>query len=226
MKRALVCLGLAALACAGPASSAQPIGRLFFTPAERAQLDNARAQKRAPQPTSAAQPVDTRPETQVITYNGIVRRSDGKSILWLNNRPADEKEALSGLAITGRVRPDGAVTLQVPGSGSSVDLKVGQRAELQTGKVSESRPDTAKAEAAKADAAKSEGARPDPAKDENAAKAAGSPAKGETAARAGAAPPVKGPEPAQKKAEGAPASGSPGIELEQQRAARARPDSK
>jgi hypothetical protein len=216
MKRALVCLGLAALGAAGPASSAQPIGRLFFTPAERAQLDNARAQKRAPQPTSAAQPVDTRPETQVITYNGIVRRSDGKSILWLNNRPADEKEALSGLAITGRVRPDGAVTLQVPGSGSSVDLKVGQRAELQTGKVSESRPDPAKAEAA----------RPDPAKDENAAKAAGSPTKGETAAKAGAAPPVKGPEPAQKKAEGAPASGSPGIELEQQRAARARPDSK
>jgi hypothetical protein len=213
---ALVAMLGAATGAPGAQSIQQPLGRLFFTPAERAQLDNARAQKRAPQPTSAAQPVDTRPETQVITYNGIVRRSDGKSILWLNNRPADEKEALSGLAITGRVRPDGAVTLQVPGSGSSVDLKVGQRAELQTGKVSESRPDTAKAEAA----------RPDPAKDENAAKAAGSPTKGETAAKAGAAPPVKGPEPAQKKAEGAPASGSPGIELEQQRAARARPDSK
>jgi hypothetical protein len=210
MKLALACLGIAALAAAGPAASAQPVGRLFFTPTERAQLDHARAQKRVPQqPTTAtAQPVDTRPETQVITYNGIVRRSDGKSILWLNSKPADEKEALSGLAVTGRVRPDGRVTLQVPGSGSSVDLKVGQRAELQTGKVSESRPEQAKAEATKADAAaKADAATSEPAK-------------------AGDAP-AKGAEAAQKKAEAAPPPARDRVnpEAEQQRA-RAKADSK
>jgi hypothetical protein len=209
MKLALACLGIAALAAAGPAASAQPVGRLFFTPTERAQLDNARAQKRAPQqPAATAQPVETRPETQVITYNGIVRRSDGKSILWLNNKPADEKEALSGLAVTGRVRPDGRVTLQVPGSGSSVELKVGQRAELQTGKVSESRPEQAKAEAAKADAAaKADTAKPEPAK-------------------AGDAP-AKGDEPPQKKGEAAapPSRDRVNPEVEQQRA-RAKAESK
>jgi hypothetical protein len=217
MKRALASLALAAVCAVGTAGAAQPIGRLFFTPAERAQLDNARAQKRVPQPAAAAQPVDTRPETQVVTYNGIVRRSDGKSILWLNNKPGDEKEALSGLAITGRVRADGGVTLQVPGSGSSVDLKVGQRAELQTGKVSESRPEPAKPEA-KPEVAKSDAAKAEPAKSEATPKA--EPAKAEVPAKAGAAP-AKSAEPAAKKAEAAPPASREGLssaELEQQRA--------
>lgn len=125
------------LALSNAAMAEQPLGRLFFTPAERAQLDQARAQKQRSPQSTATEPVAA-PPTQVITYSGIVRRSDGKSILWLNNRPVEEKEALAGLAVNGRVGADGAVTLQGPG-GSTVRLKVGQRAELQTGKVAEAR---------------------------------------------------------------------------------------
>ena len=122
---------------ANAAKAEQPLGRLFFTPAERAQLDQARTHKhRSPQST-APEPVAS-PATQTITYSGIVRRSDGKSILWLNNRAAEEKEALAGLPVDGRVGADGAVTLQ-GASGATVRLKVGQRAELQTGKVAEAR---------------------------------------------------------------------------------------
>lgn len=130
---------LCASAIASAASAAQPIGRLFYTPDERAQLDVARTQKQRAPLVAATAPATPPPAPQIITYSGMVRRSDGKSILWLNNRPAEEKEALSALALTGRVAPDGAVTLQVPQTGSSVNLKVGQRAELQTGNVSESR---------------------------------------------------------------------------------------
>lgn len=130
---------LTAFAIASPAPAAQPIGRLFFTPAERAQLDVARTQKHRAAPVASTQQPEPPPAPQIITYSGIVRRSDGKSILWLNNRPLEEKEALSALAVTGRVGPDGAVTLRVPQTGSSVNLKVGQRAELQTGKVAEAR---------------------------------------------------------------------------------------
>jgi hypothetical protein len=129
-----------AFAISSCAWCAQPIGRLFFTPAERAQLDIGRTQKQHAPEVAAAAPVEPTPASQIITYSGIVRRSDGKSILWLNNRPAEEKEALSGLAVSGRVGPDGAVTLQVPQTGATVNLKVGQRAELQTGKVAEARP--------------------------------------------------------------------------------------
>jgi hypothetical protein len=125
------------LVVANAALAEQPLGRLFFTPAERAQLDQARAHKdRSPQSTATG-PV-TAPPTQTITYSGIVRRSDGKSILWLNNRPGEEKEAFAGLAVHGRVGANGAVTLQGP-TGGTVELKVGQRAELQTGKVAEAR---------------------------------------------------------------------------------------
>jgi hypothetical protein len=95
----------------------------------------------------------TSPPTQIITYSGIVRRSDGRSTLWLNNRAAEEKEAFAGLAVSGHVGANGAVTLQGP-SGSTVQLKVGQRAELQTGKVAEARHATPPAPG-KADAAPS-----------------------------------------------------------------------
>jgi hypothetical protein len=137
--------GCATAVCTSAASAAQPLGRLFFTPAERAQLDVARTQKqRAPQlagnePATPAMP----PAPQIITYSGIVRRSDGTAVVWLNNRPVDAKDALPGLALKGRIRPDGAMTLQVPQTGASVELKVGQRAELQTGTVAETRPERA-----------------------------------------------------------------------------------
>jgi hypothetical protein len=194
---------------AGAAQPAvQPIGRLFFTPAERAQLDVARANKRVAEPPAGKSAEPPRPETQIITYNGIVRRSDGKATLWLNSRAADEKEALSGLPVSGRVRPDGGVTLQVPNSGGTIDLRVGQRAELQTGRVSEARPpekdaaksdpkvgDSSKSDAAKGDAAKGEGARPEAAKGEAPKSDA---AKSDPKAPA---PSGKAPEPAERRTE-------------------------
>ena len=140
MMRTLVLVVMYAAASA--AGAAQPLGRLFFSPAERAQLDAARVNKQhsiGSPGTAAAEPV---PPSQVITYSGIVRRSDGKAILWLNNRPAEEKDALRDLALSGRVERDGAVTLHVPQTGGTLNLKVGQRAELQTGKVAEARSET------------------------------------------------------------------------------------
>lgn len=123
-----------------PASAQPPIGRLFFTPAEREQLDVARSQRKpAPQPSAAAERVEAAPTTQSVTYGGIVRRSDGRSMLWINNRLVDEKDALKGLSLKGRVKSDGSVTLRVPQTGGSIDVKVGQSVELQTGRVAEAR---------------------------------------------------------------------------------------
>ena len=50
-------------------------------------------------------------------------------MLWLNNKPIDEKQALSSHAVSGLVR-GGAVTVQVPQTGRRIDLKVGQSVEL------------------------------------------------------------------------------------------------
>ena len=123
-----------------PASrSAASIGRLFYTPAQRAALDVARRAKPVPQTAQAEAAPPPPPPPQVVSYGGIVRRSDGKAMLWINNRLVEEKEALKGLNLKGRVRPDGAVTLQVPDSGGSLEVKVGQSVEVHTGKVAETR---------------------------------------------------------------------------------------
>lgn len=119
-------------------SAAASIGRLFYTPAERVQLDIARRAKPiAPTPQAEAPPAPQPP--QVVSYGGIIRRSDGKAMLWINNRLVEEKEALAGLNLQGKVRRDGAVTLQVPETGGSIEVKVGQSVEVHTGRVAETR---------------------------------------------------------------------------------------
>jgi hypothetical protein len=128
--------GLAAAQAPKPA--AEPMGRLFFTPAQRAQLDVARKQRtRTSLATERAEEDTAAPTPQTITYDGVVRRSDGKSTVWINSRPVNEKESASGGVIVGRVRADGGVSLQVPQSGRAVNLKPGQSIELLSGVIEE-----------------------------------------------------------------------------------------
>jgi hypothetical protein len=117
---------------------AQSLGRFFFTPAERAELDSNRVQKKqTPAPPAIA---EARPESarlpQTVTYEGIVRRSDGRSMLWMNDHMAEEKEALAGLNLRGKVNADGTVLLDIPG-GPDIQMKVGQSVQLHTRKVVE-----------------------------------------------------------------------------------------
>ena len=127
---------------AGTARSTQPmpppLGRLFFTPTERAQLDIARIQKKSMKPLSTEEPAAA-PLPQTVTYGGIVRRSDGRAMLWINNQLVDEKEAFSAMNVKGRVRSDGVVTIQVPDSRETINLKVGQSVEVHSGKIAETR---------------------------------------------------------------------------------------
>lgn len=135
---AAVMSGLAAAQAPKP-TAAEPMGRLFFTPAQRAQLDVARTQRaRATLSTEKTEELQSAaPAPQTITYDGVVRRSDGKSTVWLNSRPLHDKNAASGPAIVGRVRADGGVSLQIPQSGRAVELKPGQSIELLSGAIEE-----------------------------------------------------------------------------------------
>lgn len=169
--------------------SGAPLGRLFFSPAERTQLDIARAKKPTappPQQQAAAEMPEPPPAPQTVSYGGIVRRSDGKAMLWINNRLVEEKDALAGLNLKGKVRPDGAMTVQVPQTGGSINVKVGQSVELQTGKVAEVRRPAEEPKAPPADgsapASDAKGAAPDPATPAAAAKGAAPAAKPESEA--------------------------------------------
>jgi len=116
-------------------SAAEPLGRLFFTPQQRATLDNARGQ-------NIKIDVEVEPETpiplEIISVNGMIKRSDGKSTVWINNQPLNERRAPGGIKIISRSADDARVTLQLPPSSRNVDLKVGQNLDAVTGQIQES----------------------------------------------------------------------------------------
>lgn len=102
------------------AASAQDIGRLFFTPEQRAALDTRRKaripDKPAPTPTVAS------PTTRL---DGYVRRSDGRSTVWVNGTQVDDASP----------RSDGRVSVTVGDSEARVQLKPGEVLDRGRGEV-------------------------------------------------------------------------------------------
>ncbi len=128
---------LTGLAVAPAAHAQDGMGRLFFSPAQRAQLDIARQRNvRAPiqgeQPTEEAQPLP-----QEVRLNGVIRRNDGRTPFWLNNKMVAPDAAILPGTVETRARGDGSVTLSLPQTGRSVDLKVGQTVEALSGQIAE-----------------------------------------------------------------------------------------
>jgi len=166
-----VCCALAAALTSVPAPAQERLGRLFFTPAQRASLDVARSQRARTALATENTEQEAAPVPQTITYSGVLRRSDGKTTVWINNQPVHDRESAGAAAIVGRVRPDGSVTLQVPQSGRSVILKPGQSVELLSGAVEEGysrrleapRPESKPAAKPAADAKTAKPAAPDSA---------------------------------------------------------------
>jgi hypothetical protein len=111
----------------GHAASAELLGRLFFSPDERAMLDRMR-QKSGGSTVSA---------TDQITLNGLVRRSSGKTTAWINRLPQNENETPQGVALLrqGQTSKPSAVLL-LP-SGKQVQLKAGQTFDATGGKIRE-----------------------------------------------------------------------------------------
>lgn len=117
---------------AGTAAGAE-LGRLFFTPAQRATLDTMREKNIGKEAVSEKEPAPPLPQN--VTLDGVVRRSDGKNTVWLNSRAVTAPKA-GGIGVsTGK--SDNRVRLNVPESGRSIDLKVGQTAEIVSGTIAE-----------------------------------------------------------------------------------------
>jgi hypothetical protein len=104
---------------------AQELGRLFFTPEERAALD---ARRKARVPDKPAAVVTASPTTKL---DGYVRRSGGPSTVWVNGEPLPE-----GSADAPRIgrSPEGRVSLPV-GDGRRTGLKPGEVLDRGTGEV-------------------------------------------------------------------------------------------
>lgn len=137
----LAALGaLAALAGHAPPASAQTLGlgRLFTTPEQRIALDMRRAASQsmagganpAPTPPSGqpAEPAPAAPAPEPVQLDGVVRRSGGKSTVWLNQVPHTDGAA--------QLRPDQSVKLRLS-SGRALVLKLGQSFNPADGTIQE-----------------------------------------------------------------------------------------
>jgi hypothetical protein len=78
--RALRALAALAGILLAPGGHAEDLGRLFYSPAEREQLDRLRRGEEAPEAAAAA------PDAP-HAVTGYVKRSDGRGIVWIDGRP-------------------------------------------------------------------------------------------------------------------------------------------
>jgi len=126
MKAALA-LATLLLAAAMPAP-AQELGRLFFTPEQRAALD-ARRKARLPDRPAAAAPSPT------ARIDGQVQRSGGRSIVWVNGEPITEGSQPDDLRVAPRRGDPGGVSVTPGEGGRSVDVKVGGTLDRDSGEA-------------------------------------------------------------------------------------------
>jgi len=128
---------LSGLSAAGSAQE-PPLGRLFLTPEQRAALDSARRNKiRAEAVVAATDKKPKIPPARSVTINGVVTRSDGESTIWINGH-ATEGETRDGMHVVIAPGSNSSVVVREPAGGKHVRVKVGQRADLLSGKIEES----------------------------------------------------------------------------------------
>jgi hypothetical protein len=123
MKRAI--LFIAVVSCI-PGAFAQELGRLFFTPEQRASLD---ARRRARVPDTPAVSVVASPTTRV---DGFVSRSGGPSTVWVNGQALGEEGAEAPRIVRRSIDP--RVSIPVDG-GVRFSLKPGQVLDRSSGEV-------------------------------------------------------------------------------------------
>ncbi len=108
-----------------PAATADDaLGRLFFTPERRQQLDHQREMNTLDQQQIVADPT--------LTVDGVVARSSGKHTAWINGSPQHEYETGSGLSVTPRRGDPGKVVVQANDS-PTASARVGETVNRNTG---------------------------------------------------------------------------------------------
>jgi hypothetical protein len=121
-------LALAFVLATPAAAGAQELGRLFFTPDQRAALD-ARRRARVPD-KPAAVPQVVQPVTRV---DGAVRRSGGRSTVFVDGEAVRESPHADGVRPT---RGADAGRVSVPaGDEQRLELRVGETLDRNSGEV-------------------------------------------------------------------------------------------
>jgi hypothetical protein len=118
------------------------LGRLFFTPDQRAALEELRYQKpvvvKIPEIIFEEEPVveTEKPNIGNIEVNGLVYRSNGKSTAWVNRvNSYDGNLSNEYLQIdAGNIKPDD-VEIVMPINDTKINLKAGESFDPEAGEV-------------------------------------------------------------------------------------------
>ena len=127
------------------ASAAQPIGRLFTSPAERSNLDYLRQTKKKLIAPVVAAPTDAMEATPVelpeaVNLQGYVKRNDGKQgTVWINNQALQENSHNKEVAVGSLPQDSNRVPLKLSGNGKRLNLKAGQVYDPESNRVHEAR---------------------------------------------------------------------------------------
>ena len=127
--RAIVVTVLSLTACAAAAAD---LGRMLFTPEQRATLDKSRKQNNRTETDGDFKP-PAPPVPQNVSVGGLIRRSDGKYTIWLNNQVVNERQ--TGAVNAGMGRRENHVRLKAHDGERSVEVKVGQTLEMVSGTI-------------------------------------------------------------------------------------------
>jgi len=120
-----VCAALLLVAtCPQAGADEEALGRLFFTPERRQQLDRQREMNLLDQQQLPADPT--------LTIDGVVTRSSGRRTAWVNGHPQHENEWLNDLTVTPRHGDPGKVLLELSDS-PAARARVGQTANRNSG---------------------------------------------------------------------------------------------
>ena len=111
-------------------ADAQELGRLFFTPEQRAALD-ARRKARVPDKPAAA-PVT---ESPISRIDGAVQRGGGKSTVWVSGETIPENAQADGARVTPRGPNQGRVSIPAGEGAQRYDLRVGESVDRGSGEV-------------------------------------------------------------------------------------------
>ena len=116
------------------------MGRLFFTPTERARLDELRANAKSVEivdTLGVEAPAEVAPPSDV-SVQGYVKRGDGKkSTVWINGQPVQENSSGAGVEVGKIQSGSNQIPLMLPNSGKSLRLKAGQVYSPTTDSVNE-----------------------------------------------------------------------------------------
>ena len=130
--RALTVMMSLTLFIPSPPSTATELGRLFFTPTERSQLDALRdSGEQSIQPTQA----EPGSALETVTLNGVMQRKGGTLHSWINGTLNHSDRPLP--VFLGReIDSNHALPMEIKG-GTNVRPKAGQWFDLKQGKVYE-----------------------------------------------------------------------------------------